>query len=146
VLNQPQPKERRSPLLKLLAAHTDPLVRAAAASGLTFDAYDSVTVALVEALSDSSPRVQEATLDALGLTARDRAVIVPACIKHLKDRNPRAWFYAATTLCFRGGGLDEAAPVLAEGLNSSDPQIRIMATNDLRDWGPENLIKAGVKL
>jgi HEAT repeat protein len=130
------PKEKAQKLMKQLASHKDPQVRADAAESLgDMGAWDAVP-ALAAALKDPSADVRVSATYALTKLQEHSRDAVPALKEVLADPNRTVRYNAAVALSFLDAATpDELAPAVAPLLAEADPEMREHAMTMLVGMG-----------
>jgi hypothetical protein len=130
--------------VELATNNGNPYIRGLALSGLTFDSDKAVTSLMVDALNDTNPEVELATIGGLGLSVRQFIPgELPALVHCLQSSDPDVRFNSAMLLCAQQqngpqAGLTyhdiaEAAFVeIKKATTNSDPHISQAATKALQ--------------
>jgi hypothetical protein len=122
-------------LIPLLRDNFDPQVRIWAAQGLTENADETVTVALIEALRDTNAQVRLAVMNGLGLPDRkDVPASLPAFFKCLEDNDPEVRLLAAYQLCRDPAAATGIIPALKQAQRNPNPEVKAAAAAALKEW------------
>jgi hypothetical protein len=122
-------------LIPLLKNSFDPQVRILAAQGLSGNADEAVTLALIEALRDTNAQVRLAAITGLGLSDRkDVPASVPALLKCLDDHDPAVRLQGAYLLCGDPDAARAIIPAIKEAQKNPDPVLKAAAAAALKEW------------
>jgi hypothetical protein len=121
-------------LIPLLTNNFDPQVRFWAAQGLSDNADETVTLALLEALRDTNAQVRFAAINGLALPGRqDVPDSVPAFLKCLDDNDPEVRLLAAYQLCRDPAASRAIVPALKHAQGNPDPVVKAAAAAALKE-------------
>ncbi len=126
------------PHLKYCLKDERPYVRRAAADALGAIGPESKAVVpdLVQILTDEDKLARHSAIAALAEIGRNAMVALPALNEAMKSEDSLIRVFAARAI-FRLGKTDDALPVLVEGLQDEDLDVRRSAVETLAEIGPD---------
>jgi hypothetical protein len=135
------------PVLTQALTNTHACARESAARvlGLFGAKAQSAVPALIRCAADKDDPVRGFATFSLGQIGREPDLVVPVLITNLRDPYHSARWNAACALGKFGDKAKPAVPALLQVLHESDPDVRDIAADALRQIDPEAAAKADIK-